>query len=126
MPVDYVWEDDDKTVIRYRVQGLWNWNDFHKTVRISTFQLDRLTHDVDTLLDLTGSAKLPAGAVGHLRTLGKADHARRRPRAIVIGAAAAQPQQVGAVDGVYQAENQLLHFVPTDAAARELLLLWQA
>ena len=126
MPVDFVWEDDDKTVIRYRALGQWNWNDFHKTVRISTFQLERLDHAIETLFDLTGSSRLPAGAVGHLRTLGKADHERRRPRAIVIGADAALQRQVGAVDGVYAAEDQLLHFVPTEAAAQELLMLWRA
>lgn len=126
VPVDFVWEDPDRTVIRYRALGVWNWNDFHKVIRISTFQLDRLDHDVDTLFDLTASSRLPAGAVGHLRTLGKADHPRRRPRAIVIGADETLQRQVGAVEGVYAAEDQMLHFVPTDAAARELLLLWQA
>ena len=49
MPLDFVWDDDAKTVIRYRARGRWNWNDFHKTVRISTFQLDRLDHDTTFL-----------------------------------------------------------------------------
>lgn len=125
MPLDFVWDDDAKTVIRYRARGRWNWNDFHKTVRISTFQLDRLDHDVDTILDLSESERLPAGAVGHLRTLGKADHAHRLPRAIVVGADAAVQSQLGAVDGVYRAEGQSLYFVANEDEAQRLLAKWR-
>lgn len=126
MPVDFVWDDDARTVLRYRASGVWNWNDFHKTVKISTFQFDRLNADIDTIFDLRGSARMPAGAVGHLRTLGKPDHARRRPRAIVIGADDAVQAQLGAVDGVYRADGQQLHFVPDDDAAQALLAAWRA
>ena len=35
-------------------------------------------------------------------------------------------QQIGAVEGVYASEGQMLHFVPDEAAAQQLLLLWQA
>lgn len=126
MPIEIEWVDADNTAIRYRAIGQWNWNEFHKKIKISTFQLDRLEHDVDTILDLTGSSRIPAGAVGHLRMMGKADHPRRRPRAIIVGADAALQQQIGAQEGVYAAEDQLIHFVPDAAAARELLLLWQA
>jgi hypothetical protein len=126
MTVEIKWVDEDKTAICYVAMGDWNWNEFHKKVKISTFQLDRLEHDVDTVLDLTGSVRLPAGAVGHLRMLGKVDHPRRRPRAIIIGADAALQQQMGAQDGVYATEGQLIHFVKDAQAARDLLFLWQA
>lgn len=126
MPVDFVWDDAEKTVIRYRALGTWNWSDYHKMVRISTFHLDTLDHSVDTLFDLTGSTRMPAGAVGHLRMLGKADHAHRRPRAIIIGADETLQTQLGAVAGVYRADGQLLQFVADEAEAQAVLAAWRA
>lgn len=124
MAFDFVWDDDSRRVIRYRAIGQWNWNDFHRTVRVSTFHLDRLDQPVETVLDLRQSARTPAGAVGHLRSLGKQDHARRSARAVVIGLDAATQHQIGAVDGVYTAPDQLIRFVDSDDEARAVLAAW--
>ncbi|MFO7321345.1 MAG: hypothetical protein DIU68_006420 [Chloroflexota bacterium] len=124
MAFDFVWDDEARRVIRYRAMGQWNWNDFHRTVRVSTFHLDNLDHPVETVLDLRQSARTPAGAVGHLRSLGKKDHANRLPRAIVIGLDAETQRALGAVDGVYRANEQLIRFVDSEEEAQAILAEW--
>ncbi len=119
------WDDDAKTVIRYVAEGNWSWKDLHGHVRLSTFALDRLDHPVESILDLSQSARMPAGAVGHLRSLGKQDHPNRRPRIIVIGVDREIQQQLGAVDGIYQTREQLIHFVNNDAEAQAVLTAWR-
>jgi hypothetical protein len=126
MGFDFSWDNADKTVIRYRAEGAWTWNDFHKHVRRSTFALDALERPVETIFDLGASARLPAGAIGHLRSIGKQDHAKRRPRAVVIGVPESLQAQLGARGGVYESDGQLIHFVRDGAEARAVVAAWLA
>jgi len=63
----------------------WNWNDLHKGMRRAALQLGQAGPPVELLLDLRQAGKLPAGAFGHIRSLGVALHPRMRNRLLVIG-----------------------------------------
>jgi hypothetical protein len=87
MAFNYEWTDDSKRVLRYRVEGDWNWRDYHHVVQVSTFSLYGVEHPVDCLIDLRGSTrpKLPSGLLGHVRSFGAKKHPRFTGRALVIG-----------------------------------------
>lgn len=126
MSIDFRWDDDAQTVIRYVADGAWNWNDLHKHMRRSTLAFDRLAHPVEAILDLTRGSGFPAGAVAHLRSLGKSTHPNRTPRLVIIGVPAAIQTQLGAANGEYRARDQHIRFVETDAEAAQVIAAWQA
>jgi hypothetical protein len=125
MTFGFRWDNDDKTVLRYVAAGAWNWNDLHKHLRRSTLWLDTVDHLVETIIDLRAGAKLPAGAVAHLRSLGKRIHPKMQARTIILGVDPAVQRQLGAVDGVYQTSVQLIRFASSDEEAAAILGEWQ-
>lgn len=125
MSIDFQWDNDEKTVIRYRASGRWNWNDFYKNVNRSLLRFDEVSHPVDVIIDLRGGDRLPAGAVGHLRSIGSKAHANSTGRAVILGVDAETQHRLGAVDGMYQDSERLLRFVDSDDAAYRVLQEWQ-
>ncbi|MBZ0293422.1 MAG: hypothetical protein K8L99_12720 [Anaerolineae bacterium] len=124
MGIEYRWDNDAQTVIRMVVDGTWNWNDFHKNLRRMTFWLDSVDHPVELVIDLRASHKLPAGAFGHIRSLGKKIHPNGRDRVVIIGLDETLARQIGGEQGVYQDSERLIRFVPTDEAAQAVLEEW--
>ena len=125
MPVKFEWENDEKTIMRVVVSGVWNWNEFHKMMRIMSFALDRVSHPVETIIDLRAGAKLPAGALGHIRSLGKRIHPNGTDRAVIIGLDEAVAKSLGGADGIYQDGERLLRFVDSDEEALAVIGEWQ-
>ena len=125
MSFDVQWDNDEKTVLRFAAGERWDWNEFHKRMRLSQFMLDRVDHPVEAIIDLSQSVKMPAGAVGHLRSLGKQDHPNRTPRIVIIGVDPTLRQQLGSADGVYRTPTQLIRFVSSDTDARRIIAEWQ-
>ena len=125
MPFDFRWDNDEKTVMRYVAEGLWNWNEFHKNMRRSTLWFDQVSHPVDVIVDLRGGDRLPAGAIGHLRSLGTKTHANSTGRAVILGVDGETQRKLGAVNGVYADRERHLRFVETDEAAYETIRRWR-
>lgn len=125
MPFEFVWGDESKTVVHYVAAGRWNWNDYHKIVRISTFSFGSLDHKIEAVVDLRGGEGMPAGAVGHVRMMGKPSHPNRTPRAIVLGVPPDVQRALGAVDGVAGTPEQQLVFVETDEQVKAVLAGWR-
>jgi hypothetical protein len=85
MSVEFTWDDDAKTILRFKATGMWTWNDYHKAVRVASFAVHRMDHAVDLVLDLSETDRIPGGVVAHLRTLGKRQAPAMSDRAVVIG-----------------------------------------
>lgn len=124
MSFDFRWDNPEQTVLRYVADGDWNWNDLHKHLRRSTLWLDTLDHPVETIIDLRSGSRMPGGAVGQLRSLGKQLHRNSRARTIIMGVPAELQRQLGAVEGVYRTPEQLIRFAATDAEAAAILAEW--
>ena len=125
MPFDFRWDNDDKTIMRYVAEGSWNWNEFHKNMRRSTLWFDQVSHPVDVIVDLRGGTRLPAGAIGHLRSIGTKTHANSTGRAVILGVDAEIQRRLGAVNGVYDDRERHLRFVVTDEEAYEIIRHWR-
>jgi hypothetical protein len=125
MPVEQHWQNESRTLIRVRAFGVWNWRDFHQTMQRAILRMFEVTHAVDVIIDLRGTIRLPAGAVGHIRSMGKSQHVNMPARVIIIGADADLRARIGAADGIYQTTDALIHFVDDDDAAAALLESWR-
>lgn len=123
MPFRFQWDTPEKTIIRYSAEGAWNWADFHRVLRVSYVNFDQLPgeHSIEAIIDLARSARMPVGAVGHLRSLASMTHRRRTGRFILIGVDAATQAAMGAQDGVYTVGAMTLLFVDAEAAAQAAL-----
>ncbi len=126
MPLSIVRENEDATVLRLVLTPPWNWNDLHKGMRRAALQLPPAGAPVDLLLDLQQSPRLPAGAFGHIRSLGRALHPRMRNRLIIIGLEARLATMLGGADGTYRDDRRLLRFVADDATAASVLCAWRS
>lgn len=125
MPVDFDWLNEEKTVMVYTIAGNWNWNDLHKNLRRSTLWWDDVEYPVEVIIDLSGSPKLPAGAVGHLRSIGVFQHANSPGRAVLVGVPLEVQTALGAHDGVYRDGERELRFAADQAAAQAIIAAWR-
>jgi len=126
MGFSYRWDDDAHTVMRYSAEGDWNWNDYHKAVRMSMFEFTRLGQGVISLVDLRGGSKIPAGAVGHIRSMAKKVSPAQAGRAIIIGLDSDIEQKVGAVNREFRHDEQLIRFVDSDEDAYAVIKAWRS
>lgn len=124
MPIEFRWDNDEKTVMRFTPSGRWNWNEFHKYLRLATFQMDKVTHGVEWVIDFTQADHMPVGAFGHLRSLGKRQHPNGRDRLLIIGLEPTVAKTLGGEAGVYELPDRLLRFVEDEAAAQAVLQEW--
>ena len=126
MPVEFDWGDEAQTWLRFTPTTPWNWTDFHRAMRRATFWLDSVDHPVEILIDLRQSARLPAGALGHIRSLGVAIHPNSRNRAVIIGLDESVAGPLGGADRTYRDATRLLRFVETDDEAQAVIAAWRA
>lgn len=125
MPLSSAREGRGGGVLRLTLTRPWNWNDLHKGMRRAALQLAPEGEPVEVLLDLRQAPELPAGAFGHIRSLGRALHPRLRNRLIIIGLEATLAARLGGRDGVYRDGRRLLRFVADDEGAAAVLAEWR-
>lgn len=122
MGVSYTWDDDAKTTLRYTATDPWNWNDYHKAVRMAAFSLHGLEHPVDVIFDLSATATLPGGALAHLRTVGRRSHDALSGRVVIVNLPPdVRDQLAGAGQRDLQLDDRTLYFVDDNAEATTLL-----
>lgn len=126
MPITFDWDDGQQRVLRLVAADPWNWNDFHKTMRRATFLLDRVDHSVEIIVDLRQSVRLPAGALGHIRSLGVPLHPNMRNRLLIIGLDESIAGPLGGADGLYQDRKRLIRFVANDDETATVIDGWLA
>lgn len=124
MSVEFDWLDSEKTIMCYTARPPWNWKDYYRAVKISAFKMNNLGHQVDVVLDLHGSPSLPAGAVGHLRGVGKPTQASLSGKAVILGCPGDVEEQItrGKMR-MLQTGNQTIYF--TDSLEEAIALLHQ-
>ncbi|MCE2489404.1 MAG: hypothetical protein J4G17_05450 [Anaerolineae bacterium] len=125
MPLNSSLNEDCGKVLYLVPTPPWNWNDLHKGMRRAALQLPQAGEPVEMVLDLRQAGKLPAGAFGHIRSLGVALHPRMRNRLLVIGLEPTIAGMIGGADGNYSDGRRLLRFVDDETAATAVLVQWR-
>jgi len=120
--VDFNWYDPDKTVLRFTVSGRWTWGDLHRQLKRATLWLDAHDRPVTALIDLRGGERLPAGIVGHVRSLPNSfAHPRASGRLILIGVPHDARAVLQAADDRLTVGDVTLCFVADDDAVSAVL-----
>jgi hypothetical protein len=63
MGIQVEWDNDDKTVVRWDVSGVWTWTEFYTAQDESNRLIRSVDHTVDIIGNLLGSAGLPANTL---------------------------------------------------------------
>jgi hypothetical protein len=122
MPVDFAWHDPEQRVMRYSLTGDWDWNQFHRTLRRSTLRFDETSGPVSVVIDFRGSSRLPAGAIGHLRSaLNSLAHPHFSGRGVLIGIESPVQAALGVRDGALRTAGGMIHFAPDEETAHAIL-----
>lgn len=83
MGITIGWDNNEKTVIRFTFEDLWDWNDLHAARMTGHQMIDEVNRKVDFIADLTRSAFIPAGGLNNLRVLAQNVHPQSGVVAVV-------------------------------------------
>jgi hypothetical protein len=67
MGIRVVWDNDEKTIIRYIFESEWAWEDIRTAANISNAMLDEIGRVTHFIYDTSQSKRVPDGALTHLR-----------------------------------------------------------
>ncbi len=67
MPIQVVWDNESKTVIRFDFSKQWDWEEFWTAVRQSDTMMTAMPYRVDLIANFEGSASPPLGALGQFK-----------------------------------------------------------
>ncbi len=63
MAVYTAWHNPEKTLLIFRFEGKWTWEEFGAASSMIRLALDRCTRPVDLVFDMRATDHLPAGAL---------------------------------------------------------------
>lgn len=71
MPISVAWDDDKQTIIHYRFEGRWSWDEAWQAMAQAKDLSLEVPHRVDAIANLTKSIGIPRGAPVHFRNATK-------------------------------------------------------
>ncbi len=125
MPVEFAWDNPERTIMRLKAFESWDWNLFHKTHRRMSLRYDEVTHLVELIIDFRKSERFPGGTIAHIRSLGTAFHVNAPARAVVLGVSQDMQRAIGARAAVYQDDRRKLVFGRDDRHALAVIAEWR-
>src|SRR5215510_13590412 len=85
MGVQVSWDNPEKTVLLYELEGRWTWDEFHAAVADAFAMTASVPHTVDTISHFHRGTPLPANAMFHFRRVMLAAPPNRGINVIVGG-----------------------------------------
>jgi len=111
MTAAFRWQDADQTRLLFTVTGLWTWGDLHRQLKRAALWLDTHERPVTAVIDLRGGWRLPAGVVGHVRSLPNSfQHPRASGTLIVLGVPNDAQRSLGAVGDQITVGGMIIRF----------------
>jgi hypothetical protein len=86
--ISVVWDNDEKTILRYIYGKNWNWADFHSAAKEAYEMLDTVEHKVNIIMDFLNAQLVPQGAITNVQ---RAFSTKRHPNintTVIVGASA--------------------------------------
>ncbi len=120
MPINILWDNEQKTIIRFDFIGNWDWDEYWHCVERSNAMLSEVEHPVNTIANLHESAGLPTGSIQQIkRTF---DQAPRNLGIIVINQGGMFVRvMASAFARVYQRQSQRIFLAESLESARAII-----
>jgi hypothetical protein len=68
MGIQIVWDNDEKTILRYIFDTHWTWDDFYKARSEAYNHIDTVQHKVGVIFDAPVNMSLPPNMITHSRS----------------------------------------------------------
>ncbi len=69
MGIRVIWDNEDRTILRYVYEGRWDQADFNKAYAEAKTMLDSVNHKVGIIIDVQKSHLIPNGIISRSRNL---------------------------------------------------------
>ncbi len=96
MAIQVIWDNTERTVLRYDFDVSWTWQELYDAVDIANRMMDSVPHGVGSIFNIQRGTTVPNHLLTHTKNL----MTRRHPRSVVIAAI---------IQGIYL--RSLLHVV---------------
>ncbi|HVU09893.1 MAG TPA: hypothetical protein VHD90_01395 [Phototrophicaceae bacterium] len=124
MSVAVVWEDEQKSVVRYVFVDPWAWDQFYAGWDQVKAVLDASPHKISAILDLTEMRAIPPNSLMHMRALIQQRHPNFSELLIVVGSGKFGATYGALAQQLAAAIRYRLIFTDTLEEARRLLDDW--
>ncbi len=123
MSIKVIWDNEEKTILRYAFEGAWKWTDFQVATKDAAALLDAVDHPVGVIIDLQSSNTVPDQPLANIK------HAFANPRhhnvglTVVVGANAFFSALASSAQRIYRSVsgNYDYRLVKTLDEARRIL-----
>src|SRR5688572_13038796 len=62
MPIQLVWDNENKTTLRYIYTGKWTWDELHLSITEGQRLMQSVEYKVHLIIDLSDSRLIPSGS----------------------------------------------------------------
>ncbi len=84
MGIQIVWDNDEKTILRYIFDTHWTWDDFYAAKAEAYSQIDTVPHKVGVIFDAPEKITLPANMITHNKSAVSKTHANTAIVVVVV------------------------------------------
>jgi hypothetical protein len=120
MPINSIWDNAEKTILRHEYDGSWTWTDFKANLLKSRAMLDSIQHPADLIIDTRNGKLLPDGGVGSLHILSNGNHPNLG-KTVLVGSNLFISRLYGAFHRAYSDNEHALALAPSLEIGRKML-----
>ncbi len=121
MNISTHWDDENKTIIRYDVEGKnWNWDDLHVAIDQVKAMLDDLDYKVDVIVHVQDVVQMPRNTMAHFRRM-TANRHPNRGLSVFVGDSIFAQMLLEAFNKVYRGPAGRVQLASSLEEARSLL-----
>ena len=85
MGIQVVWDNDEKTIIRYVFDVRWTWDDFYAARTDAYNLIDTVQHKIGVIFDAPPNVTLPPNMITHSRSAISKTHENTHVVVVVVG-----------------------------------------
>lgn len=67
MPIHVMWDNPERTILRFEYGGKWTWDEFHQAIREGNTMTNEALYRVVSIVDMRGGPDVPPNALVHLK-----------------------------------------------------------
>jgi hypothetical protein len=85
MSIKVIWDNTEKTIIRFIYSRGWTLSDFYTALQESRSMLDTVNYPVDFIIDVRESSMIPDGVLSHSKPITSRKHPNQG-KSVIVGA----------------------------------------
>jgi hypothetical protein len=120
MPITVQWENDEKTIVRWTLEGVWGWDDFRAAQAELHSMIRDLPYLVDVVADMRSAPSLPKDTFRNFKSA-ELRAVPNRDRIVLVGANLLVKGMATTFNQVFR--NHPTHFLLAENVEEALTLL---